>query len=53
MANRKLDEVMELLNKVTERQDKYEKDFLKKTMILLLVIVWQVKKKKWNSIRNL
>ena len=30
MANRKLDEVMELLNKVKERQDKYEKDYLKK-----------------------
>ena len=30
MVNRKLDEVMELLNKVMERQDKYEKDYLKK-----------------------
>ena len=30
MANQKLDEVMELLNKVKERQDKYEKDYLKK-----------------------
>ena len=30
MANRKFDEVMELLNKVKERQDKYEKDYLKK-----------------------
>ena len=30
MANRKLDEVMKLLNRVTERQDKYEKDYLKK-----------------------
>ena len=53
MANRKLDDVMKLLNKVTETQVKYEKDYLKKTMILLLVIVLQVKKKKWNSIKNL
>ena len=30
MANQKLDEVMELLNKVRERQDKYEKDYFKK-----------------------
>ena len=30
MANQKLDKVMELLNKVKERQDKYEKDYLKK-----------------------
>ena len=30
MANQKLDEVMELLNKVTERQDKYEKDYFKR-----------------------
>ena len=30
MGNWKLDEVMELLNKVKERQDKYEKDYLKK-----------------------
>ena len=30
MANQKLDEVMELLNKVKERQDKYEKDYFKK-----------------------
>ena len=30
MANQKLDEVMELLNKVREKQDKYEKDYLKK-----------------------
>ena len=30
MANQKLDEVMELLNKVRERQDKYEKDYSKK-----------------------
>ena len=52
MANQKLDEVMELLNKVKERQDKYEKDYLKKTKILL-VIVLQVKRKKWNSIKNL
>ena len=30
MANQKLDEVMELLNKVRERQDKYKKDYFKK-----------------------
>ena len=30
MANQKLDEVMKLLNKVRERQDKYEKDYFKK-----------------------
>ena len=30
MVNRKLDEVMKLLNKVMERQNKYEKDYLKK-----------------------
>ena len=30
MANQKLHEVIKLLNKVKERQDKYEKDYLKK-----------------------
>ena len=30
MANRKLDEVKKMLNKVMERQDKYKKDYLKK-----------------------
>ena len=30
MVNQKLDEVMELLNKVRKRQDKYEKDYFKK-----------------------
>ena len=29
MANQKLDKVMELLNKVRERQDKYEKYYFK------------------------
>ena len=48
MANWKLDEVMEMLNKIMERLDKYEKNYLKKTMILLLVFVLQVKRTKWN-----
>ena len=30
MANWKLDKATKLLNKITERQDKYEKDYLKK-----------------------
>ena len=51
MANWKLDEVMEMLNKVMERLDKYEKNYLKKTMILLLVFVLQVKRTKW-TIKN-
>ena len=53
MANRKLDEVMELLNKVKERRDKYEKDYLKKDHDTASCNCFAGEKEKWNSIKNL